>query len=144
MYDQGIHISLDEYTVFREAAQQAAKKKQSLLILPCHKSHIVRSFFFQSGVALTSISQDYLTVSWIFYRLGLSLPHIVAGDNLNMPVLGAWLQKCGAFFIRRYGLPSETNSSADAYPFRRSFGDDALYPVVVKGKHRFAHYRRRI
>jgi glycerol-3-phosphate O-acyltransferase len=31
-----------------------------------------------------------------------------------MPILGSWLQKCGAFFIRR------------------SFGDDALYPVVVK------------
>lgn len=50
----------------------------------------------------------------LFFRCGLSLPHIVAGANLNMPILGSWLQKCGAFFIRR------------------SFGDDALYPVVVK------------
>lgn len=68
------------------------------------------------------------------YRLGISLPVIVAGDNLNMPVLGesqplspvqqlaesalplagSWLQAVGAMFIRR------------------SFGDDALYPVVVK------------
>ena len=31
-----------------------------------------------------------------------------------MPVVGSWLQKCGAFYIRR------------------SFGDDALYPVMVK------------
>lgn len=53
-------------------------------------------------------------MSWLFYRLGISLPHIVAGANLNMPVIGAWLQKCGAFFIRR------------------SFGDDELYPVVVQ------------
>ncbi|KAL8292445.1 hypothetical protein RQP46_001057 [Phenoliferia psychrophenolica] len=97
MYDQGIHLSLPEYAVFRDVAVKAAKNKQSLLILPCHKSHI-----------------DYLTVSWLFYRLGISLPHIVAGDNLNMPVVGTWLQKCGAFYIRR------------------SFGDDALYPVVVK------------
>ncbi|KAM0748457.1 acyltransferase-domain-containing protein [Meredithblackwellia eburnea MCA 4105] len=97
MYNQGIHISLDEYKAFRQVAVHAAKKKQTLLILPCHKSHI-----------------DYLTISWLFYRLGLSIPHIVAGDNLNMPILGTWLQKCGAFFIRR------------------SFGDDALYPVVVK------------
>ncbi|ORY89766.1 acyltransferase-domain-containing protein [Leucosporidium creatinivorum] len=97
MYDQGIHISLPEYAAFREVAVEAAKRKQSLLILPCHKSHI-----------------DYLTMSWLFFRCGLSLPHIVAGANLNMPILGSWLQKCGAFFIRR------------------SFGDDALYPVVVK------------
>lgn len=53
-------------------------------------------------------------LSWACYRLGISLPHIVAGENLNMPVVGSWLQKCGAFYIRR------------------SFGDDALYPVMVK------------
>lgn len=76
-----------------------------MLILPCHKSHI-----------------DYLTISWIFYRLGLSLPHIVAGDNLNMPLVGPMLQACGAFYIRR------------------SFGDDKLYPLVVKG-HRYSSRR---
>ncbi|SCV69844.1 BQ2448_1238 [Microbotryum intermedium] len=97
MYNQGIHINLPEYAAFREVAVQAAKNKQSLLLLPCHKSHI-----------------DYLTISWLFYRCGLSLPHIVAGENLNMPVVGPMLQKCGAFYIRR------------------SFGDDALYPVVIK------------
>ncbi|KAK4054200.1 hypothetical protein OIV83_001226 [Microbotryomycetes sp. JL201] len=79
MYDQGIHISIDEYAAFKQVALQAEKKKQSLLILPCHKSHI-----------------DYLR------------------SNLNMPVVGPMLQKCGAFFIRR------------------SFGDDPIYPVVVK------------
>jgi len=42
MYDQGIEISINEYARFKEVAQMAAKKKQSLLILPCHKSHIVR------------------------------------------------------------------------------------------------------
>lgn len=97
MYHQGIHISLPEYSEFKKAAIVAASKKQSLLLLPCHKSHI-----------------DYLTISWLFFRLGLSLPHIVAGENLNMPVVGSALQKCGAFFIRR------------------SFGDDALYPTVVR------------
>ncbi|GAA94612.1 hypothetical protein E5Q_01264 [Mixia osmundae IAM 14324] len=97
MYHQGIHISLDEFTVFRQVAQEAAEKKISLLMLPCHKSHI-----------------DYLTVSFLCYRLGISIPHIVAGENLDMPVVGPMLQKCGAFYIRR------------------SFGDDALYPVVIR------------
>lgn len=62
---------------------------------------------------LTRQAQDYLTISWLFFRCGLSLPHIIAGANLNVPVVGPALQKCGAAFIRR------------------SFGDDALYPTVV-------------
>lgn len=53
-------------------------------------------------------------ISWLFFRLGLALPHIVAGENLNMPVVGPMLAKCGAFFIRR------------------TFGDDPLYSTVVK------------
>ncbi|CEQ41343.1 SPOSA6832_03065, partial [Sporobolomyces salmonicolor] len=97
LYHQGIEISIPEYARFKEIAVLAAKKKQSLLIVPCHKSHI-----------------DYLTISWLFFRLGLSLPHIVAGENLNMPIVGPTLAKCGAFFIRR------------------TFGPDPLYNVVVK------------
>lgn len=64
MYDQGIHLSQAEFLRFRTAAQYAAERKESLIILPCHKSHI-----------------DYLTISWLFFRLGLSLPHIVAGGT---------------------------------------------------------------
>ncbi|GAA5871230.1 hypothetical protein JCM16303_000687 [Sporobolomyces ruberrimus] len=97
LYHQGIEIDIKEYARFKEVAMYAAEKKQSLLILPCHKSHI-----------------DYLTISWLFFRLGLSLPHIVAGENLNMPVVGPALAKCGAFFIRR------------------SFGNDPIYNTVVK------------
>ncbi|GAA5971080.1 hypothetical protein JCM11641_004135 [Rhodosporidiobolus odoratus] len=97
LYHQGIEISIPEYARFKEVAQIAATRRQSLLILPCHKSHI-----------------DYLTVSWLFFRLGLSLPHIVAGENLNMPIIGPMLAKCGAFFIRR------------------TFGNDPLYSTIVQ------------
>ncbi|BGP16858.1 hypothetical protein JCM10213v2_004865 [Rhodosporidiobolus nylandii] len=97
LYRQGIEISISEYARFTAVAQHAASKRQSPLILPCHKSHI-----------------DYLTISWLFFRLGLSLPHIVAGENLNMPIVGPMLAKCGAFFIRR------------------TFGDDPLHSTVVK------------
>jgi glycerol-3-phosphate O-acyltransferase len=31
----------------------------------------------------------------ICYRLGLALPTVVAGDNLNIPVLGSFLQHAG-------------------------------------------------
>jgi hypothetical protein len=49
MYHQGLEISIPQYARFKEIAQLAASKKQSLLILPCHKSHIVRALFSLSG-----------------------------------------------------------------------------------------------
>lgn len=48
------------------------------------------------------------------FRLGLALPTIVAGDNLNFPVVGSFLQHAGAMWIRR------------------SFGEDQLYGTVVQ------------
>ena len=43
----------------------------SLVYLPCHRSHI-----------------DYLALSYILLEKGLMLPHIAAGNNLNLPILG--------------------------------------------------------
>lgn len=53
MYNQGIHIKESELRAVRQAAVEAERKKQSLIFLPCHKSHV-----------------DYLVISYIFYRLG--------------------------------------------------------------------------
>jgi glycerol-3-phosphate O-acyltransferase len=111
MYNQGIHIKESEFLevhshsryIFmlflqvRKVALEAEKKKQSLIFLPCHKSHV-----------------DYLVISYIFYRLGIALPHIAAGDNLNLPIVGWLLKHGGAFFIRR------------------SFGNDHLYQEIVR------------
>ncbi|PWY97414.1 acyltransferase-domain-containing protein [Testicularia cyperi] len=97
MYHQGIHISVPQVLELRRVAAFAAERKQSILFLPCHKSHI-----------------DYLTVSWLMFRLGIALPHIIAGENLDMPVVGDILRKGGAFFIRR------------------TFSGDQLYPAVIK------------
>jgi len=57
---------------------------QSIVYLPCHRSHT-----------------DYLLVSYILYRAGMSPPHIAAGENLALPVLGRILRGGGAFFLRR-------------------------------------------
>ncbi|KAM3584515.1 hypothetical protein VKS41_003325 [Umbelopsis sp. WA50703] len=97
LYHQGIHIKESEWLELRRVALIAEQKKQSLILLPCHKSHI-----------------DYLVVSYVMFRLGLQIPHIVAGDNLDMPVVGTLLRGCGAFFIRR------------------EWGDDLLYKTVVE------------
>ncbi|GGX64480.1 glycerol-3-phosphate 1-O-acyltransferase PlsB [Saccharospirillum salsuginis] len=66
-----------------------------IVYVPCHRSHM-----------------DYLLLSYSLYKQGLNVPHIAAGDNLNMPVVGGILRRGGAFFLRR------------------RFGGDKLYTAV--------------
>jgi glycerol-3-phosphate O-acyltransferase len=66
-----------------------------IVYVPCHRSHM-----------------DYLLLSYIIYEKGFAVPHIAAGINLNMPVIGRFLRKGGAFFLRR------------------TFRGSSLYPVV--------------
>src|SRR3546814_12626763 len=44
---------------------------------------------------------DYLRLSYLLYDRGIGPPHIVAGVNLDLPVIGTILRKGGAFYIRR-------------------------------------------
>lgn len=55
-----------------------------IVYVPCHRSHV-----------------DYLLLSFIIFRAGLRPPHIAAGANLNIPVVGPILRRGGAFFLRR-------------------------------------------
>ncbi|KAJ9134121.1 Dihydroxyacetone phosphate acyltransferase [Pleurostoma richardsiae] len=96
-YHQGIHVSSEEILRLRKVAEQAQRDKQSIIFLPCHRSHV-----------------DYVSLQLICYRLGIGLPVVVAGDNLNFPLVGSFLQHAGAMWIRR------------------SFGDDALYTTLVQ------------
>jgi glycerol-3-phosphate O-acyltransferase len=66
-----------------------------IIYVPCHRSHM-----------------DYLLLSYAIYRKGFPVPHVAAGVNLNLPVIGRFLRKGGAFFLRR------------------TFKGDALYAVV--------------
>lgn len=76
---EGIHVSSEEVIRLRSVAEQAAKNKHSIIFLPCHRSHI-----------------DYVSLQLICFRLGIALPTVVAGDNLNFPVVGSFLQNAGA------------------------------------------------
>ena len=67
----------------RETLEQVAEDNE-IVYVPCHRSHM-----------------DYLLLSYAIYRHGFAIPHIAAGINLNLPVLGRFLRKGGAFFIRR-------------------------------------------
>ncbi len=68
---------------------------REVVFVPCHRSHM-----------------DYLLLSYAIFDQGYAVPHIAAGINLNLPVVGRFLRKGGAFFIRR------------------SFRGNALYTVV--------------
>ncbi|KAF2972778.1 hypothetical protein GQX73_g706 [Xylaria multiplex] len=96
-YHQGIHVSSEEVLRLRKVAEEAEQKKQSIIFLPSHRSHV-----------------DYVSMQLICYRLGLALPVVISGDNLNFPVVGSFLQHAGAMWIRR------------------SFGNDTLYSTLVQ------------
>ncbi|HSG66423.1 MAG TPA: glycerol-3-phosphate 1-O-acyltransferase PlsB, partial [Gammaproteobacteria bacterium] len=68
-----------------------------VIYVPCHRSHV-----------------DYMLLSYVIYRRGLASPHIAAGINLNLPLIGPFLRRGGAFFMRR------------------SFRGDALYSAVFR------------
>ncbi|HVY24612.1 MAG TPA: glycerol-3-phosphate 1-O-acyltransferase PlsB [Steroidobacteraceae bacterium] len=74
---------------------RAVVEGNEVVYVPCHRSHM-----------------DYLLLSHTIYQKGYAVPHIAAGINLNMPVIGSILRQGGAFFIRR------------------SFAGNALYTAV--------------
>jgi glycerol-3-phosphate O-acyltransferase len=78
----------------------------TLVYVPSHRSHV-----------------DYLLLSYLLFQRGLMLPHIAAGDNLNLPFVGGLLRRGGAFFMRR------------------SFRDDPVYAAVFS-EYLYQVYRR--
>lgn len=66
-----------------ETVKQLAQSHE-IVYTPCHRSHI-----------------DYLLLSYVLYHNGLTPPHIAAGKNLNLPLIGPLLRRAGAFFMRR-------------------------------------------
>jgi len=46
-------------------------------------------------------TMDDVLLPYVLYTNGIVPPHIVAGINLNLPVVGTIMRKGGAFFIRR-------------------------------------------
>lgn len=83
-------VSFNHAETLREIASH-----REVIFVPCHRSHM-----------------DYLLLSYVIYKQGYAVPHIAAGINLNIPVIGRLLRKGGAFFIRR------------------SFAGNALYTAV--------------
>jgi glycerol-3-phosphate O-acyltransferase len=55
-----------------------------IIYVPCHRSHA-----------------DYIILSYVLYTNGFVPPHIAAGINLNLPLVGSWVRRGGAFYLRR-------------------------------------------
>jgi glycerol-3-phosphate O-acyltransferase len=85
-------INVNHLDSFLEVSQGT-----EVVYVPCHRSHI-----------------DYLLVSHMVYQHGMQVPHIAAGVNLNIPLVGPFLRRSGAFYIRR------------------SFRSNALYGAVFR------------
>ncbi len=90
-----------------ERLHDVAKEKE-VIYTPCHRSHF-----------------DYLLLGYIGYEEGLQLPHIAAGINLNMPIIGPILRRGGAFFLRRSFRGNRLYAAVfDAY----------LHQILVRGR----------
>jgi glycerol-3-phosphate O-acyltransferase len=74
----------DGVTVGHLETLERAAHGNEIVFVPCHRSHM-----------------DYLLLSYVIYVNGYPVPHIAAGINLNLPVVGRLLRMGGAFFIRR-------------------------------------------
>lgn len=72
-------VTVRHFSKFREA-----QDGYEIVYVPCHRSHI-----------------DYMLLSYLLYHRGFVPPHIAAGVNLNMPLVGPLLRRGGAFFLRR-------------------------------------------
>ncbi len=78
-----------------------------IVYVPCHRSHV-----------------DYLLLSFLIFRRGLMPPHIAAGANLNLPVVGPLLRRGGAFFLRR---------SFKGEPLYAAVFDEYLHLMLARG-----------
>lgn len=78
-----------------------------VIYVPCHRSHI-----------------DYLLLSYLLFKNGLTPPHVAAGINLNMPVVGNLLRRGGAFFMRR---------SFKGNPLYTAVFNEYLHTLYTKG-----------
>jgi glycerol-3-phosphate O-acyltransferase len=87
----------DGITMHHFDKARAAAPGYEVVYVPSHRSHA-----------------DYLLMSYQLHVSGVVVPHIAAGVNLDLPLIGPILRRGGAFFMRR------------------SFTGTPLYSVVFK------------
>jgi glycerol-3-phosphate O-acyltransferase len=104
-------VELRHFRSFQEKAPE-----YEVIYVPCHRSHI-----------------DYLLLSYILYHNGFVPPHIAAGVNLNLPVVGRILRKGGAFFLRRSFRSNKLYSAVFNEYFARILSNGTAIEYFIEG-----------
>ncbi|CAI5758061.1 unnamed protein product [Candida verbasci] len=81
LFPKGIWVSNQDIS---DLYKQYLKNPMSIVYLPSHQSHL-----------------DYIIVHLICVRFQLATPSVIAGENLNVTVIGGLLKNLGAIFIPR-------------------------------------------
>ncbi|NNM13438.1 MAG: glycerol-3-phosphate 1-O-acyltransferase PlsB, partial [Gammaproteobacteria bacterium] len=104
-------IKLEGVNKIRELAAN-----NQVVYVPNHRSHI-----------------DYLLLSYVMYKEGLMPPHVAAGINLNMPVIGKILRNAGAFFMRRTFAGNQLYSTVFREYMKNIQQDDTPTEYFIEG-----------
>ena len=104
-------VEVRHFGTFKDSAPD-----YELIYVPCHRSHI-----------------DYMLLSYILYHRGFVPPHIAAGVNLNLPVLGPILRMGGAFFLRRSFRSNKLYSAVFNEYFARILANGTAIEYFIEG-----------
>lgn len=81
MFPQGVWVNREQFSLLY---QKYLSNPMSIILLPNHQSHI-----------------DYVVLHLIMIRFQMSVPTVIAGENLNVAIFGSILKGLGAIFIKR-------------------------------------------
>jgi len=104
-------VELQHFRAFQKLAPD-----YEVIYVPCHRSHI-----------------DYLLVSYFIYHNGLVPPHVAAGLNMNLPVLGRIIRKGGAFYLRRSFRSQQLYSAVFHEYLSRIFANGTSIEYFIEG-----------
>jgi len=104
-------VELQHFRAFQKLAPD-----YEVIYVPCHRSHI-----------------DYLLVSYFIYHNGLVPPHVAAGLNMNLPVLGRYIRKGGAFYLRRSFHSQKLYSAVFQEYLSRIFANGTSIEYFIEG-----------
>jgi glycerol-3-phosphate O-acyltransferase len=104
-------VELQHFRKFQQLAPD-----YEVIYVPCHRSHI-----------------DYLLVSYFVYHNGLVPPHVAAGLNMNLPVLGRFIRKGGAFYLRRSFRTQKLYSAVFHEYLSRIFSNGTSIEYFIEG-----------
>lgn len=81
MFPQGVWVNREQMS---SLYQKYLRDPMSIILLPNHQSHI-----------------DYVILHLILIRFQMSIPTVIAGDNLNVAIFGNIMKGLGGIFIKR-------------------------------------------